>query len=43
MCDYEFEKDADGTWHVVNWRDRSRAAGCIGPFTLGRILAKFYL
>ena len=42
-CDYEFEKDADGTWRVVNWRDRSRAAGCIGSFTLGRILAKFYL
>jgi len=42
-CDYEFEKDADETWHVVNWRDRSRASGCIGPLTLGRILAKFYL
>jgi len=42
-CDYEFEKNAEGKWHVVNWRDRSRERGCIGPLTLGRILAKFYL
>jgi hypothetical protein len=42
-CDYEFKKDADGTWHLINWQDRSREAGCTGPRTLGRILAKFYL
>ena len=42
-CDYEFAQDVEGAWRLTRWKDRSRECGCIDPFTLGRLLAGYYL
>ncbi len=42
-CDYEFAQDVEGGWRLTRWKDRSRECGCIGPLTLGLLLAGYYL
>ncbi len=41
-CDYEFTREPGQAWFLSAWRDRSRDCGCLGPFTLGRILARYH-
>jgi hypothetical protein len=41
-CDYEFTRAPGEAWFLSTWRDRSRECGCLGPFTLGRILAGYH-
>ncbi len=42
VCDYEFSKTGARKWHLYKWRDRSRECGCLGPVTLGLILARYH-
>jgi hypothetical protein len=41
-CDYEFTKTDAQKWYLYKWRDRSRECGCLGPVTLGLILARYH-
>ncbi len=42
-CNYGFIKNAGARWRLSRWRDLSReCGGCVGEWSLGSVLARYY-
>ncbi len=42
-CNYGFMKNAGARWQLSRWRDLSRESGYVGEWSLGLVLASYYL